>query len=433
MFLWSFSCWRSVMYYLEHQVSRWIGIFEEEEEESSNWNISGRSLSTTTSCFRRCFFGTFIPGNENERGSAICIHQDLLPDDGIGTHNYLLRTRPFCERTVWAEKVGVVNVHFEPELTLRRLCERMRLITPHWPWYLNAVGIILGDFSFCEPELGRFNVWNEPSPTETWDRHITFLLPHVLEVAQPEYTRRDSTALGIIRTLSRIDFSFLFSKIQLWLMLEIFTATLISSRWSRYGTSCHSEANKSGTTGKTCFKLEVQTSFFFYLETASRWPPISTDPFGALAEFKAVLQLAKKQTVRDFSRKTLDSIGAKLSIASSALRAYWNRHLGTIMRCCGLLKIVLTLSLLIVDFQRPSENLAEREAEITNLPRTQTEKDNALARLLIGHCAWRTKKPVLCHSSVTDEEDHTLENEDESGTLISICWKRYRSWTLCWK
>ena len=29
--------------------------------------------------------------------------------------------------------------------------------------------------------------------------------PHVLEFAQPDYTRRDSTALGIIRTLSRID------------------------------------------------------------------------------------------------------------------------------------------------------------------------------------------------------------------------------------
>ena len=30
------------------------------------------------------------------------------------------------------------------------------------------------------------------------------LFPHVLEIAQPGYTRRDSTALGITRTLSRI-------------------------------------------------------------------------------------------------------------------------------------------------------------------------------------------------------------------------------------
>ena len=31
-------------------------------------------------------FGTFIPGNENAGGSAICIHKDLLPEDAIVTH-----------------------------------------------------------------------------------------------------------------------------------------------------------------------------------------------------------------------------------------------------------------------------------------------------------------------------------------------------------
>ena len=33
---------------------------------------------------------------------------------------------------------------------------------------------------------------------------------HVLEIAQPDYTRRDSSALGITRTLSRIDRFFFF-------------------------------------------------------------------------------------------------------------------------------------------------------------------------------------------------------------------------------
>ena len=33
----------------------------------------------------------------------------------------------------------------------------------------------------------------------------SLLFRHVLEIAQPDCTRRDSTALGIIRTLSRID------------------------------------------------------------------------------------------------------------------------------------------------------------------------------------------------------------------------------------
>ena len=54
---------------------------------------------------------------------------------------------------------------------------------------------------------GRFNVWNQTftdgDPRKTAMFHSFF--PHVLEIAQPDYTRRDSTALGILRTLSRID------------------------------------------------------------------------------------------------------------------------------------------------------------------------------------------------------------------------------------
>ena len=55
----------------------------------------------------------------------------------------------------------IVNVHYEPELTLRRLRERLRLITPHRPSYPITVGIILGDFDICEPEERIFNVWNQ--------------------------------------------------------------------------------------------------------------------------------------------------------------------------------------------------------------------------------------------------------------------------------
>ena len=45
------------------------------------------------------------------------------------------------------------------------------------------------------------------SPMVTRERQQCFIpfSPHVLEIAQPDYTRRDSTAFGIIRTLSRID------------------------------------------------------------------------------------------------------------------------------------------------------------------------------------------------------------------------------------
>ena len=84
-----------------------------------------------------------------------------------------------------------------------------------------------------------------------------------------------------------------------------------------------------------------------------------------------------------------------------------------------------------VDFQRLSqiianltrENLAEREAEITNLHGTQTEKDNAPARCRVGQRAWRAKKPVLCLGAVTNEDGHPLENEDESGRRLCEYWE----------
>ena len=67
-------------------------------------------------------------------------------------------------------------------------------------------GITLGDFNICDPEERRFNVWNQTfTDGDGKDCRATFLFPHVLEIAQPDFMRRDSTALGIIRTLSRID------------------------------------------------------------------------------------------------------------------------------------------------------------------------------------------------------------------------------------
>ena len=66
------------------------------------------------------------------------------------------------------------------------------------------------------------------------------------------------------------------------------------------------------------------------------------------------------------------------------------------------------------------KTLAEREAEVTNLPWAQTEKDAALARCRSGQRAWRDKKPVLTLSAVTDEEGHPLENEDGSGRRFCV-------------
>ena len=55
----------------------------------------------------------------------------------------------------------IVNVHLEPDLSSRQLRARLGLIHQHWPAYPNGVGVILGDFNICDPEEGRFNVWNQ--------------------------------------------------------------------------------------------------------------------------------------------------------------------------------------------------------------------------------------------------------------------------------
>ena len=69
------------------------------------------------------------------------------------------------------------------------------------------MGIILGDFNICDPEEGRFNVWNQSFTDGDPGKTAVFqsFFPHVLEVAQSDFSRRASTALGVTRTLSRID------------------------------------------------------------------------------------------------------------------------------------------------------------------------------------------------------------------------------------
>ena len=51
------------------------------------------------------------------------------------------------------------------------------------------------------------------------------LSPHVLEIAHPDYNRRDSSVTGIIRTLSRIDrifINFLVAEVRDFLLFQCF-------------------------------------------------------------------------------------------------------------------------------------------------------------------------------------------------------------------
>ena len=146
--------------------------------------------------------------SENAGGSTICIHRDILLEEAIVTHLVTGHGRDHLVNIQSGRhNLVVVNVHFEPELTLRQLRRRLHLIHPQWPSYPNGVGIILGDFNICDPEEGRFNVWNQTFTDGDPRKTAVFrsFIPHALEDAQPDHTRRDSTALGVIRTLSRID------------------------------------------------------------------------------------------------------------------------------------------------------------------------------------------------------------------------------------
>ena len=190
------------------------------------------------------------------------------------------------------------------------------------------------------------NVWNQTFTDGDAGKTAMFhsFFPNVLEIAQLGYTRRNSTALEIIRILSRIGRIFINLPVAEARDVHSYSHVFENlgkpdhSEWSRGGTSfCHSKAVSSRTTVQTHSKLDVQNITFFcsILKRLHDDHRYSADPFLAhLQSSKTILGKAKKQTVRELSRKTPDSLGAKLLIASSALRAYRNRPLGTLMRCC---------------------------------------------------------------------------------------------------
>ena len=90
------------------------------------------SYPSVGSAIQFFLFGTLIPDNEKAGGSAICIHRDLLPEEAIVTHLVTCHGRDHLVNIQFGRhKLVIVNVHFEPELTLRQLRHRFHLIHPH--------------------------------------------------------------------------------------------------------------------------------------------------------------------------------------------------------------------------------------------------------------------------------------------------------------
>ena len=155
-------------------------VFLRRRKENSNSNISKCFLTTTLYVFRkymeeasisrlsRCWlrgFGFLVLSfletkTQEDRLSAFTMI--FYPKEAIVTHLITCQGRDhIVNLQSGRQSLVIVKVHFEPELTLRQLRERLCLLTRHWPSYPNAVCIILGDFNICEPEEGRFNVWNQ--------------------------------------------------------------------------------------------------------------------------------------------------------------------------------------------------------------------------------------------------------------------------------
>ena len=78
------------------------------------------SFFKLSSCWLRDFdsLAHFLLTMENAGGSAVCIHRELLPQDAIVIH-VVTRSGRHC--------LVLVNVHFEPDLTIRQLRGRLRL------------------------------------------------------------------------------------------------------------------------------------------------------------------------------------------------------------------------------------------------------------------------------------------------------------------
>ena len=69
-------------------------------------------------------YGTFIPNNSNAGGSPVCIHKNLVPEGANVTHVVPCQGRDHIVKIQSGDRnLVVVNIHFEPDLTLRNLRE----------------------------------------------------------------------------------------------------------------------------------------------------------------------------------------------------------------------------------------------------------------------------------------------------------------------
>ena len=267
-----------------------------------------QALQVLTSRF--LFFGTFIPGNENAGGSAICIHKDLLTDNATVTH---IVTCPGRDHIVSVQsertKLVIVKFHFEPELTVRRLRERLRLIVPQWPSYPLVLALSLVTSIFATPkkeDSTRF------SPIVILERPLlcisisrTFL--NSQNLITPGGTHKSVASfvpyLELIGSLSTcrwtkcVTFTITHTFLRSWITGQ-FRAITQRCVWSFKNPIMRGDNSNAFLNG--C----PNNHFCSFLKRVHDGHRYSDEPFRALDVFKTIGEQDKKQTFREIERKT---------------------------------------------------------------------------------------------------------------------------------
>ena len=181
----------------------------------------------------------------------------------------------------------IVNVHFEPDLSLRDLREKLRLISNHRPHYPEAFGVPVADLNICDPEEGRLHM------AESRDFHC---FSHVTDNLGERSTRSDHVAVRIV----------------------------VQKPTGRCG--------KVKRIPSWMSKHPVFCTILKQISDSHRYPddPLSPPSPTSTSSWK---KREKRPIMNSFATHQV-AFGAKLLTASIALRAHRNRHLGSLMHCC---------------------------------------------------------------------------------------------------
>ena len=162
-------------------------------------------------------FGTFLSANENAGGSAICIHRDLLPEEAVVTRSVTCHGRDHLVN-IRSERhsLVIVNVDFEPELTLRQLRGRLGLIPRtgrHIPmvwtlFWVTSISVTLKKEELMFGINHSLMVTRERLPCSTLSFHTSLRLPNLII---------QEKTLQPLETYAPLQGSIVFYSIYLWL------------------------------------------------------------------------------------------------------------------------------------------------------------------------------------------------------------------------